>query len=212
MIRIMIVDDYEIAREGLKAILGAEPDFEIVAESASADEINVLVDQFHPDVVLLDARLPGVSGAAACRRLVAAYPDIKVLMVSTYSDDVLVDECIKAGASGYLIKDIERFNLRESIRAVHAGGGVVSPVVGAKVLNRIRIGEEPTLPSLPAPLSDTQMTILRLIADGYSNREIAQRVHLSENTIKSHVQEIFRKLKVGNRVEAAVRASREGWL
>ena len=80
------------------------------------------------------------------------------------------------------------------------------------MLNRIRIGEEPTLPSLPAPLSDTQMTILRLIADGYSNREIAQRVHLSENTIKSHVQEIFRKLKVGNRVEAAVRASREGWL
>ena len=81
--------------------------------------------------VLFDTRLPGVSGAAACRRLVAAYPDIKVLMVSTYSDDVLVDKCIKAGASGYLIKDIERFNLRESIRAVHAGGGVVSPVVRA---------------------------------------------------------------------------------
>ncbi len=212
MIRLMIVDDYEIAREGLKAILLAEPDFEVVAESASADEINTLVDRFQPDVVLLDARLPGVSGAEACRRLVAAHPDIKVLIVSTYSDDLLVDECIKAGARGYVIKDIERFNLRESIRVVHAGGGAVSPAIAAKVLDRIRVEREPTSPPTPLRLSDTQMTILRLIACGFSNREIAERVHLSANTIKSHVQEIFRKLDVDNRVEAALRGCREGWL
>ena len=212
MIRLMIVDDHEIAREGLKAILRAEPDFEVVTESASADEINTLADRFQPDVVLLDARLPGVSGAEACRRLVAAHPDIKVLIVSTYSDDLLVDECIKAGAKGYVIKDIERFDLRESIRVVHAGGGAVSPAIAAKVLDRIRVAREPTSPPTPIRLSDTQMTILRLIADGFSNREIAERVHLSANTIKSHVQEIFRKLDVDNRVEAALRASREGWL
>ena len=212
MIRLMIVDDSEIAREGLKAIIRAEPDFEVVAESASADEINTLVDRFQPDVVLLDARLPGVSGAEACRRLVAAHPDIKVLIVSTYSDDLLVDECIKAGARGYVIKDIERFNLRESIRVVHAGGGAVSPAIAAKVLDRIRVAREPTSPPTPIRLSETQMTILRLIAEGFSNREIAERVHLSANTIKSHVQEIFRKLDVDNRVEAALRASREGWL
>ena len=113
MIRIMIVDDYEIAREGLKAILWSGAGLRDRGRQRVGDEINVLVDQFHPDVVLLDARLPGVSGAAACRRLGSRrLSDIKVLMVSTYSDDVLVDECIKAGASGYVIKDIERFNLR----------------------------------------------------------------------------------------------------
>ena len=152
MIRLMIVDDYEIAREGLKAILLAEPDFEVVAESASADEINTLVDRFQPDVVLLDARLPGVSGAEACRRLVAAHPDIKVLIVSTYSDDLLVDECIKAeGARGYVIKDIERFNLRESIRVVHAGRGAVSPAIAAKVLDRIHVEPRANVAANPSP-------------------------------------------------------------
>ncbi|HXC77316.1 MAG TPA: response regulator transcription factor [Candidatus Acidoferrum sp.] len=212
MIRIAVVDDHEIVREGLKSILQSEPDFEVVAAAGTADDLSALVDHVLPDVVLLDARLPGISGAEACHRLVASHPDVAVLIVSTYADEHLVDECIKAGAKGYVIKDIEQFTLKESIRAVHAGGGAVSPSVAAKVLDRLRSHEQAPTPELPMPLSDTQLEIVRLISSGLSNREIAARVHLSENTIKSHVQEVFRKLGVDNRVEAALRASQEGWL
>ena len=212
MIRVMIIDDHEIVREGLKTILGNEPDFEVVAESATADDVGKLVGKANPNVILLDARLPGVSGAEACRKLATTYPDIAVLIVSTYSDNDLIQDCIKAGARGYVVKDIERFSLKESIRAVHGGGGAVSPAIAAKVLDRLRTGDHLTPPVPPSPLSGTQMEILRLIAAGFSNREIAVRVYLSENTVKSHVQEIFRKLDVDNRVQAALRASREGWL
>ena len=210
--RIIIVDDHQIVREGLKTILQDDPDFEVVAESGSAEGLAALVRRTRPDVVLLDARLPGVSGAEACRQLVAANPDIAVLMVSSYTDDRLVEECIRAGAKGYLIKDIQRLSLKESIRAVSQGGGAVSPAIAAKVLDRLRTQED-LAPAEPAsPLSDTQLDILRLVAAGYSNREIASRIQLSENTIKSHIQEIFRKLDVGNRVQAALKASKNGWL
>jgi two-component system, NarL family, response regulator DevR len=210
--RILIVDDHAIAREGLKTILRDDPDFDVVAESGSAAGLAQLVQRTHPDVVLLDARLPGVSGAEACRQLVAADPDVAVLMVSSYSDDRLVEECIRAGAKGYVVKDIERLSLKESIRAVYGGGGAVSPVIAAKMLNRLRSKEELASAEPSSPLSHTQLEILRLIAVGFSNREIAGRVHLSENTVKSHTQQIFRKLDVGNRVAAAIRASKEGWL
>jgi DNA-binding NarL/FixJ family response regulator len=170
-----------------------------------------LVDETHPDIVLMDARLPGVSGAEACRRLLVSHPDVPVLIVSTYSDDQLVDECIGAGARGYVVKDIERFTLKQSIRSVHRGEGAMSPIIAGRVLDRLHAqGEASTPPA--APLSDTQLEILRLIASGFSNREIAESVHLSENTVKSHVQEIFRKLDVRNRVEAALLASKEGWV
>ena len=210
MIRILLIDDHEIVREGLKTILSAQPDFEVVGETGSAEGLIELVEVTRPDVVLLDARLPGISGADACRALVAAHPDVAVLIVSTYTDDALVTECIAAGAKGYLIKDIERFTLEQSIRAVHRGEGAVSPSIAAQMLDRLRRTDD-TLRQ-ESPLTDAQLEIVRLIADGFSNREIADRVHLSENTIKSHVQEIFRKLNVRNRVEAALRASDEGWL
>jgi DNA-binding NarL/FixJ family response regulator len=209
MIRIAIIDDHEMVREGLRAILQIEPDFQIVAESATADGIVELIARARPDVVLLDARMPGVSGPDACRQLVASHPEIAVLMVSTYSDDELVEECLRAGAKGYVIKDIERLTLKDSIRAVHRGEGAVSPVVAAKVIDRLRGAATTETEPL---LSERQLEILRLIAEGFSNREIASRVYLSENTVKSHVQEIFRKLQVRNRVEAALRATQEGWI
>jgi len=211
-IRLAIVDDHEIVREGLKSILQGEHDFEVVAESDTAERLGELVEKAKPDVVLLDARLPGISGAEACRELVATHPDVAVLMVSTYSDDQLVEECIRAGAKGYVIKDIERFSLKESIRAVARGQGVVSPAVAGKILERLRTKEESPSGGSSMPLSEIRLDILRLIAAGFSNKEIARRIHLSENTVKSHVQEIFRTLGVGNRVEAALTASREGWL
>jgi two-component system, NarL family, response regulator DevR len=211
VIRITIIDDHEMVREGLRTILQSEPDFDIVAESASAENIVELVEQARPDVVLLDARLPGVSGPQACALLATSHPEVAVLIVSTYSDDDLVHECINAGAKGYLIKDIERFTLKESIRAVHRGQGAVSPAIAAKVLGRLREAPAADVRAEP-PLTDRQREILRLIAEGYSNREIASHETLSENTVKSHIQEILRKLKVRNRVEAAIRATREGWV
>ncbi len=212
MIRIVIVDDHEIVREGLKTILRSDPEFEVVAESGTADELLDMVERTDPDVVLLDARLPGISGAEACRRLTASHPDVPVLIISTYSDQQLVEECIQAGARGYVVKDIERFSLRDSIRAVHAGAGAVSPTIAAAVLDQLRVKPAAPAPNPSMPLSDTQLGIVRLIAQGFTNREIAEQLHLSENTIKSHIQEIFRKLDVSNRVAAALRASEAGWL
>jgi two-component system response regulator DevR len=207
MIRLVIVDDHEMVREGLRAILQTEPDLEVVGECGTADDLDGLVQQTRPDVVLLDARLPGVSGAEATRRLAVAHPEVKVIIVSTYSDDDLVDECIQAGARGYVVKDIERFTLKQSIRAVHKGEAVLSPSVAGRLLERMR---EP--PRKDPDLNEGQVRIVRLIGEGFSNREIAERVHLSENTVKSHIQEIFRRLEVRNRVEAAMRAHKEGWI
>jgi two-component system, NarL family, response regulator DevR len=209
MIRIAIIDDHELVREGLRAILKSEPDFDIVAECGSADDIVAMADRAAPDIVLLDARLPGIGGPEACRLLVAAHPEAAVLFVSTYSDHDLIYECIRAGAKGYLVKDIEQFALKENIRAVHRGDGAVSPTVAAKVLDSLRQTQAPQTASDPG-LNVSQRKILRLMAEGYSNREIAERVHLSENTVKTHIQEIFRKLQVRNRVEAAIRATKEG--
>lgn len=211
MIRIAVVDDHEMVREGLKAILSAEDDFEVVAEAASADGIVALVEKSRPDVVLLDARMPGISGPRACRLLSEVHPEVRVLMVSTYADADLVEQCIKAGAKGYVLKDIERFGLQESIRSVSRGAGAVSPAIAAKVLEIMRT-EPDSAASVRPDFNKSQLAILRLMSEGASNREIAVRVHLSENTVKSHVQEIFRKIGVRNRVEAALRATREGWI
>jgi DNA-binding NarL/FixJ family response regulator len=211
VIRLVVVDDHEMVREGLKSILAGQPDMDVVGESASADGLLELVGKTQPDVVLLDARLPGVSGPSACAQLTQRYPELHVLMVSTYTEDDLVNACIAAGARGYVIKDIDRFDLAAAIRAVYRGEGAVSPVVAGPILDQLRAGPEPAPPSFP-DLNDTQLRILKLITEGYSNRQIASLVHLSENTVKSHVREIFRKLKVRTRVEAALRATREGWV
>jgi DNA-binding NarL/FixJ family response regulator len=134
-----------------------------------------------------------------------------VIVVSTFSDDALVDACIDAGAKGYVIKDIERFDLKRSIRAVQRGEAVIDKAVARRVLERAR-GTESTARPAGSPLNPSQLEILRLVGEGFSNREIAARVHLSENTVKFHLKEIFQKLQVRNRVEAALRATKAGWV
>ena len=141
MIRIVIVDDHEMVREGLKTILSSDTELEIVGESSSAEGLLQLVEQTRPDVVLLDARLPGEGGPEACRRLVAAHPEVRVLMVSTFTDEDLVDESMRAGARGYVIKDIERFELRRSIRAFFRGETVIDGAVAGTLLERLRTGD-----------------------------------------------------------------------
>ncbi|HYM48932.1 MAG TPA: response regulator transcription factor [Candidatus Limnocylindrales bacterium] len=208
MIRLVIVDDHEMVREGLKTILQTEPDFQIVGEAATARDLVTLAERTRADVVLLDARLPDGSGPDGCRRLTAEHPDVKVLIVSTFSDDDLVDEYLRAGAHGYVIKNIERFSLKQSIRAVYRGEGAVSPEIARRLIGRVR--EQDTKSHNKSVLNKSQIEILRLVSQGLSNREIGARVHLSENTVKTHLQEIFDKLEVRNRVEAALRATRGG--
>ena len=209
MIRVAIVDDHEMVREGLRTMLQPEPDFEVVGETGRGEAVGELVERTRPDIVLLDARLPDVSGPEVCRRLRGSHPDVRVIMVSTFSDDDLVDECIRAGARGFVVKDVERFTLKQSIRAVHRGEGAIAPAIAGRILDRMRVQNDVTGPPGPS-FTPVQTRILRLIGEGFSNREIAVQVHLSENTVKSHVQEIFHRLEVRNRVEAAIRATKEG--
>lgn len=209
MIRLIIVDDHEMVREGLKAILDTEPDFEIVGESSTAEGLSQLVERTQPDIVLLDAHLPGISGPDATRRLGQSHPQVAVVILTTFTDDSLVDDSISAGARGYVVKTVERFDLKQSIRAVARGESVISPSVAGGVLERIR--SERGSSQRPA-LNASQTAIVRLLSEGLSNREIATSINLSENTVKSHLQEIFRKLEVRNRVEAALVAVREHWI
>ena len=209
-IRILVVDDHEMVREGLMAMLQSEPDFDVVGQTGRGAEAVDLVEATRADVVLLDARLPDVSGVEVCRRLTHAHPEVAVVILTTYTDPDLVQECIQAGARGYVVKDVERFSLKESIRAVYRGQSVLAPQVAGQVIERARTRQ--TAGSRRAALSASQVSILRLISRGHSNREIAAEVHLSENTVKTHIQEIFRKLGVRNRVEAAILAGESGWI
>jgi len=209
-IRILVVDDHEMVREGLMAMLQSEPDFDVVGQTGRGAEAVDLVEATRSDVVLLDARLPDVSGVEVCRRLTHAHPEVAVVILTTYTDPDLVQECIQAGARGYVVKDVERFSLKESIRAVYRGQSVLAPQVAGHVSERARTPQQAG--SRRAALSASQVAILRLISRGHSNREIAAEVHLSENTVKTHVQEIFRKLGVRNRVEAAILAGKSGWI
>jgi two-component system response regulator DevR len=209
-IRVLIVDDHEMVREGLIAMLQPEPDFDVVGQTGRGGGVVELVEATRADVVLLDARLPDVSGVEVCRRLNLSHPEVSVVILTTYTDPDLVQECIQAGARGYVVKDVERFSLKESIRAVYRGQAVLAPQVAGQVIAGARTRQQTG--SRRAALSASQVAILRLISRGHSNREIAAEVHLSENTVKTHVQEIFRKLGVRNRVEAAILAGKSGWI
>jgi two-component system, NarL family, response regulator DevR len=206
-LRIVLVDDHRVVREGLKAML--QPEFEVVGETGLGEEAAGLVAEKGPDVVLLDARLPDRTGPDVCRALLEAYPDLKVIILSTFTDEELVTAAVKAGAMGYVVKDIEDFGLKQTIREVSQGRSVLSSQVAGKVMERLRGGIGS---GADAALNRSQIAILRLIVKGYSNKEIAKAIHLSENTVKTHLQAIFGKLGVRNRVEAAMTASRRNFI
>ncbi len=212
MIRLLIIDDHEMVREGLKAMLTAEADFEIVGEAANAEQAYELIARSHPDVILLDIRLPEVSGIEVCRIVTERYPETAVIILTTFSDETLVAQCIQAGARGFIVKDIERFDLKRSIRAVARGEAAIDPKAAVAVLAQLRrapqVSDEPS----PEPLSPQQLVILRLIAQGLSSREIATQLYLSENTVKGYVQEMLHRLGVKNRTEAVMVAVKQGWL
>ena len=213
MIRLLIVDDHEMVREGLKAILVSEPDFSIVGEASSAEQALELTERLRPDIALVDIRLPGTNGIELCHQISERYPQTAVIILTTFTDESLVAQCIQAGARGFIVKDIERLDLKRSIRAVARGEAAIDTKVAASVLAQLRRSPPQAEPA-PAPdlLSSQQLVILRLVAQGLSSREIATQLYLSENTVKGYVQEILHRLGVKNRTEAVMVAVKQGWL
>jgi DNA-binding NarL/FixJ family response regulator len=209
-IRVLIVDDHELVRAGLRTLLQTEPDVEIVAEAATGSQALIQGRRMRPEVVLLDARLPDMAGPDVCRELCEALPDVAVAILTTFTDDELVRQCVRAGARGYLLKEIPRLDLAASIRALASGESVVDRKVLPQVLAVARQGAQTSDPD--QPLTDRQRVILRLVADGLSNREIAEHVHLSELTVKSYIEDLLKQLGARNRVHAAILATRRGWL
>jgi two-component system, NarL family, response regulator DevR len=208
-IRVLLVDDHEMVRSGLRAMLAADADIDVVADAATGARGVSLARELRPDVVLLDARLPDIGGPEVCRRLQAEVPETAVVMLTTFAEDDLVRRCIRAGARGYLLKDVERLDLGRSIRAVVRGEAVIDSKVTSTVLAAVR----QTADADPEqPLNERQREVLRLIAEGLSNREIAERAQLSEHTVKGYVEEILERLEARNRVQAAILATKRGWI
>jgi DNA-binding NarL/FixJ family response regulator len=209
-IRVLIVDDHELVRAGLRTLLQAEPDLEVVAEAGTGSQALAHARRLRPDVILLDARLPDMSGPDVCRELCEALPEVSVAILTTFSDDELVRECVRAGARGYLLKEIARLDLAASLRALARGESVIDRKVLPHVLAVARQTEHTD--GKEQPLTERQRTILRLVSDGLSNREIAAQVHLSELTVKSYIEDLLKQLGARNRVHAAILATRHGWL
>lgn len=209
-IRVLIVDDHELVRAGLRALLQGELDLEIVGDVGTGSQALAHGQRLRPDVVLLDARLPDMAGPDVCRELCEALPQVAVGILTAFSDDELVRQCVRAGARGYMLKEIAGFDLAASIRALAEGESVVDRKVLPHVLAVARQTDQAV--DADQPLRERQRAILRLVADGLSNREIAGQIHLSELTVKSYIEELLKHLGARNRVHAAILATRRGWL
>ena len=199
--KVLIVDDHEIVRKGLVMLISRQEDLVVAGEAGSAAEAVEKARELSPDVVVLDIRLPDGSGVEACRDIRAENPDIKVLMLTSYSDEEAVMGSIMAGASGYLLKEIRSQEIVDAIKRVGAGQSLLDPMVTAGVLERIRHGNGAD--DAWTQLSNQEQRILESIAEGKTNREIAQEIHLSDKTVKNYVSNILSKLEVSRRSQAA---------
>lgn len=212
-IRILIVDDQTMFRQGMRVLLSSQPDFEVVGEAADGEEALAKAAALHPGVVLMDLRMPILDGAAATRRLRASQPGCRVIVLTTFEEDAAVFDSLRAGAIGYLLKDAPTGKLYEAIRAAARGESFLQPSVAAKLVAEFaRLSEQaPTWAQvLPEPLSPRELEILRLMANGATNREIAGQLVLAEGTVKNHVTNILTKLGVADRTSAAMKAKELG--
>ena len=212
MIRLLLVDDQALFREGLRTLLSLHEDLQVVGEAGNGLEALAAADELRPDVVLMDLRMPVLDGVAATRRLLAAHPASRVIVVTTFDDDELVFDGLRAGAVGYLLKDVSSDKLVEAIRAAARGESFLQPSIAAKVLaefNRLERSAVPP-PPLAEPLSERELEILRLLAAGDSNKEIAAALFIAEGTVKNHVTNILGKLDARDRTQAALRARELG--
>jgi len=211
MIRVLICDDQEVVREGLRVILNAGPEIQIVGAAQDGAQALALIPAAQPHVILMDLKMPGVNGVEATRRIRDGHPNVRVLVLTTYDDDEWVFDAIRSGAAGYVLKDTPAEDLIAAIRAVAAGQTPVHPKVAGKVFARIA-RTAPTNAAPLAELSEREREVLALVAQGLSNPDIAARIHLSEGTIRNYVSTILSKLGVADRTQAAILAIRAGLL
>jgi len=206
VIRVYLLDDHEVVRHGLRDLLEREGDIEVVGESGSAVDAEHRIPALRPDVAVLDARLPDGSGIDVCRGIRSVDPTIQALILTSYEDDEALFSAIMAGAAGYVLKQIRGTDLVDAVRRVAAGQSLLDPSVTARVLDRIRRG--PEQPDEFKGLTEQERRILALVAEGLTNREIAERMFLSEKTIKNYVSSLLAKLGLERRTQAAVLAAK----
>jgi two-component system NarL family response regulator len=213
-IRVLIVDDHALFRRGLEMVLDEENDIELVGQASDGAEATQRAAESLPDVVLMDIRMPRSSGIDACRAMKEAAPSTKIVMLTISDEEEDLFEAIRAGASGYLLKDIPLDEVAEAVRAVHGGQSLISPSMAGKLLTEFatlaRRNEEEPPQQVPAPkLTEREMEVLKLVAKGMNNRDIAKELFISENTVKNHVRNILEKLQIHSRMEAVMIALRD---
>ena len=204
--RILLVDDHEVVRLGLKALIERHPHFEVVSEAGSAREAIEQVELTHPDVVVMDIRLPGASGIEACEEIVLRFPESRVIMLTSYAEDEMLFAAIRAGASGYVLKQIDGEALMRALEAIGRGEALLDPAVTQRVFQEVRkaVRDEEALAFVH--LSQQEKHVLQLVSEGRTNREIAKDLFLGEGTVRNYVSSILSKLNVNNRAEAAAYA------
>jgi two-component system response regulator DevR len=204
--RIVLVDDHEVVRLGLRALLERYPEFEVVGEAGTAKEAIDQVARQHPDVVLMDIRLPGASGIEACEEIIKNYPETKVIILTSYAEDEMLFSAIRAGASGYVLKQIGGSDLIRAIEAVGRGEALLDSAVTQRVFQEVRRAVKEEEASAFGNLSQQEKHVLLLVSEGKTNREIAKALFLGEGTVRNYVSSILSKLSVSNRAEAAAYA------
>jgi DNA-binding NarL/FixJ family response regulator len=200
MIRVLIADDHLVVRQGLRTFLDLQPDIEVVAEAGDGAEALAAAEEHRPDVVLIDLVMPNVDGIEAIRGLRERVPSARAIVLSSFIDDEKLFPAVRAGAAGYLLKDVQPQELVEAIRTVHGGGALLHPKVAARLLEEVAVD----------PLTPREREVLALIGRGMANKVIARELSLSEKTVKAHVSSILAKLGVADRTQAALYAVREG--
>ncbi len=205
-VRVFLLDDHEVVRRGLKDLLEGAGDLEVVGEASTAAEALARIPPTRPDVAVLDVRLPDGNGVEVCREVRTRHPEIQCLILTSFSDDEALFQAIMAGASGYLLKQVKGTDLVDAVRRVAAGQSLLDPAVTRRVLERLR--EPPEEDEALARLTEQERAILELIAEGLTNRQIAERVHLAEKTVKNYVSNLLAKLGMERRTQAAVYAAK----
>jgi DNA-binding NarL/FixJ family response regulator len=208
LIKVMIVDDHPVVREGLSAMLNKEPDIEVIVEAENGADAIKKANEFRPEIVLMDLRMPEVDGVEAMRQIRAEHPEINFIVLTTYDNDEYIFKGIEAGARAYLLKDAPREELFKAIRAVYKGESLIQPAIAGRVLDRF--SELSRQAQVPEALSGRELEVLKLMAKGTTNKTIASDLSISESTVKTHIQTIFQKLGVGDRTEAVTEAIKKG--
>lgn len=207
-IRVFLLDDHEVVRRGVHDLLDDEPDITVVGEAATAEQALVRVPALRPQVAVLDVRLPDGDGVSVCRELRSQMPELTCLMLTSFDDEEALLDSIMAGASGYVLKQIQGSDLVSAVRTVAAGQSLLDPSATAKLMARLRQGQEPEPePDALPGLTEREREILALIGEGLTNRQIGQRLYLAEKTVKNHISRLLAKLGVERRIQAAVIAT-----